>query len=264
EALVLTALLGSTMKDEGSQMTMQAQSDNGPISLLVCDYLSGQLRGYVQYDADRLAEAGTDPTLFALFGKGFLGITFDQSATKDRYQGIVPLEGTSLAHAVENYFQQSEQVPTVIRLAMRKSADGDGAGTPHCIAGGVMVQQLPVGEDGGERLDVRADRLSAHDAWDHVGTIAETVKAQELTDPALSMEALVWRLYHDEEEVRVVQGDRLVRGCRCDPAYLASVIARFPADERADMVSENGNIMVDCAFCSKQFAIDPAAIPTAH
>lgn len=258
EALVLTALLGSTLKDGGSQLTLQAQTENGPIRLLVCDYIAGQLRGHLSFDADLLAAVGPVPTLFALFGKGFLALTFDQSATKERYQGIVPLEGSSLSEAAEQYFRQSEQIPTVIRVATRHDA---GAG---CIAGGVLVQQLAVGELGGERLDVRGERTAPEEAWDHVAAIAETLSSAELTDAELSLEALIWRLYHDEEEVRVSLGETLTRGCRCDPAYLASVLSRFPASERADMAGDDGLIMVDCAFCSRQFAIDAEAVPVGH
>lgn len=258
EALVLTALLGSTLKDPGSQLTVQAQTQNGPISLLVCDYVAGQLRGYLSFDAEALAAAGAEPTLFGLFGKGYLALTFDQGATNERYQGIVPLEGSSIAEAAEQYFRQSEQVPTVFRMAMRRDAE------LGCIAGGVLIQQLPMGEEGGERLDVRAESRNPEDAWDHVAAIAETITAEELTDAELSLESLVWRLYHDEEEVRVLQGDSLSRGCRCDPAYLASVIARFPDEDRADMVDDSGNILIDCAFCSRQFAIDPAVVPVSH
>lgn len=262
EALVLTALLGSTLKDGGSQLTLQAQTENGPIRLLVCDYVAGQLRGHLSFDAELLAAAGPEPTLFGLFGKGFLALTFDQSATQERYQGIVPLEGSSLAEAAEQYFRQSEQIPTVIRVATHH---GDNkVGGAGCIAGGVLVQQLASGELGGERLDVRGERLHPEAAWDHVAAIAETLSAAELTDADLSLEALVWRLYHDEEEVLVTHGEKLARGCRCDPAYLASVLSRFPPEERADMANEDGLIIVDCAFCSKQFAIDVEAVLVGH
>lgn len=258
EALVLTALLGSTLKDNTSQLTLQAQTQNGPISLLVCDYIAGQLRGYLSFDAEALAEAGAEPTLFGLFGKGFLALTFDQGASDERYQGIVPLEGANLGEAVENYFRQSEQVPTVARIAVRQDP------VVGCIAAGVLIQQLPLGEVDAERLDVRAEGVDAEAAWAHVATIAETLTPDEMTDVALSMEALVWRLYHDEEQVLVTKGDRLARGCRCDPAYLASVLARFPEADRADMVDESGEIIIDCAFCSKKFAIDPELKPVSH
>src|SRR3546814_8176845 len=99
EALTLAALIGSTLKDAGGQLTMQAQSDGGPVQLLVCDYRGGEVRGYAQFDAERLAEMPADPTLFALFGTGYLAVTFDQALTGERYQGIVPLEGDTLADA---------------------------------------------------------------------------------------------------------------------------------------------------------------------
>jgi molecular chaperone Hsp33 len=259
EALVLTALLGSTLKQEGSQLTLQAQTEGGPISLLVCDYLSGQLRGHLAFDAEALAAAGDDPSLFALFGKGFLAITFDHGATGQRYQGVVPLEGHDLSAAAAAYFRQSEQLPTFIRTAVRHDK---GAG---CVAGGVMIQHLPEGEEGAERLHVRAEgALDANAAWDHVVALAETVGVDELTDPALSLETLVWRLFHEEPEIRILPGGRLARGCRCDPAYIASVLARFPDDERAEMAEADGLVRVDCAFCSRQFRIDPAAAPAAH
>lgn len=258
EALVLTALLGSTLKEPNSQMTLQAQTANGAVSLLVCDYLAGQLRGYLAFDADRLAEAGADPSLFALFGKGFLGITFDQGETKQRYQGIVPLEGHSLADAAQTYFRQSEQLPTFARIAVTHERGGG------CVAGGVLVQQLAAGEADGERLDVRAELRDDESHWDHVRALAETIEPAELTDPVLSPDALLWRLFHDEGEIRIHRDAPLSRGCRCDSAYLATVIARFPADDRAAMAGDDGMIGVDCAFCSRIFAIDPVNLPASH
>jgi molecular chaperone Hsp33 len=259
EALVLTALLGSTLKQEGSQLTIQAQTEGGPISLLVCDYLGGQLRGHLAFDEEALAAAGDDPSLFALFGKGFLAITFDHGANDQRYQGVVPLEGHDLSDAAQTYFRQSEQLPTFIRTAVRHDK---GAG---CIAGGVMIQHLPEGEEGAERLHVRAEgALDPNAQWQHVMALAETLGATELTDTTLSLESLIWRLFHEEPEIRILPGDQLSRGCRCDPAYIASVLSRFPADERAEMAEADGLVRVDCAFCSRQFAIDPAQAPVAN
>src|SRR5688500_16388016 len=118
EALVLTALLGGLLKRAGSQLTLQAQTEGGIVELLVCDYRGGELRGYVKHDPARLALAGADPSLSALFGNGYLAITFDVAGAGERYQGVVPLEGATLAEAVESYFAQSEQVPTLIRTAI--------------------------------------------------------------------------------------------------------------------------------------------------
>ncbi|HUD94342.1 Hsp33 family molecular chaperone HslO [Sphingobium sp.] len=244
-ALVLAALLGSTLKLEDGQLTLQAQTENGVISLLVADYKNGELRGYAKFDADRLAELGPNPSLFGLFGKGYLAITFDQAVTGERYQGIVPLEGESLAHAAELYFFQSEQIPSIIRIATRHDA-GEG-----CYAAGLMLQHLPEGEVGRERLHVRHD----HPEWEHVQALAVTLQDEELTDAGLPLTDIVWRLFHEEDEVRVTEAAPLAKGCRCDLAHIRSVIGRFPPEERADMADDQGIIGVDCAFCSRIFPL---------
>ena len=244
EALVLTALVGALLKEDDGQLTMQAQTERGVVNLIVCDYKSGELRGYVRHDEERLAMLGANPSLFALFGQGYLAITFDLPATGQRYQGIVPLEGASLAEACELYFVQSEQVPALIRFGLRHEAG-------HCSAGGLLVQHLPEGEEGRERLHVQLD----HPEWEHIAALAGSIRHEELVRPDLSLESLVWRLFHDEGEVRVIPGGPLARGCRCTLEYYRSVLARFPEDERADMRDNDGTIPVDCAFCSKVFAV---------
>ena len=244
EALALTALLGSLLKDGGGQMTLQAQTQNGIVDLLVCDYLDGELRGYVRHDEERLAEAGPNPSLFALFGKGYLAITFDQASTKERYQGIVPLEGDSLGQAAQSYFTQSEQIPSIVRLAAAKGVAG-------WTAGGIIFQHLPEGEEGRERIHTKLD----HPEWGHVAVLAGSVKDSELLDRLLPLDELIWRLFHEEPEVRILPAVALARGCRCDAAYVRSVIARFPVEERAQMVGDDGYIRVDCAFCATDFPI---------
>jgi molecular chaperone Hsp33 len=241
EALVLTALFGALLKDSTGQMTLQAQTEGGVIDLLVCDYRGGELRGYVNFDADRLAQMPTQPTLFALFGKAYLAITFDQSATAERYQGIVPLNGASLADAAESYFAQSEQIPSLIRIAVGEER----------VAGGLLLQHLPEGENGRERLHTRLD----HPEWEHVAILGHTISPGELIDPTLPLETLVWRLFNEEEEVRVLGGASLTKGCRCDIAHIRDVLLRFPADERASMADAEGIIGVDCAFCSRVFPV---------
>jgi molecular chaperone Hsp33 len=244
EALTLTALLGTLLKDPQGQMTLQAQTENGAIDLLVCDYLGGELRGYVRHDPERLADAGPNPSLFALFGKGYLAITFDQPLSNERYQGIVPLEGDSLAHAAQSYFAQSEQIPSLVRLNAEKH---DG----KWIAGGILFQHLPEGEEGRERIHTQLD----HPDWPHVAILAGSVKEGELVDPDLPLDDLIWRLFHEEAEVRTYTPVHLRKGCRCDPDYVRSVIARFPEEEREAMVGPDGFITVDCAFCSQSFPI---------
>ncbi len=243
EALVLGVLMGGLLKGEQAQMTMQAQTEGGIVSLLVCDYRAGAVRGYADFDPERLAKLGANPGLSALFGGGYLAVTFETEGNQ-RYQGIVPLEGDSLAEACESYFSQSEQIPTLIRVASRAGAGGR-------MAAGLLVQHLPDGEEGRERLHVRLD----HPDWEHVAVLAGSISHEELLDPALSLEAIAWRLFHEEEEVRVQPGAALSRGCRCTAAHYETIIARFPPEEQAEMRGLDGVIAVDCAFCSKTFAL---------
>lgn len=244
EALVLCALMGGLPKQQGSQLTMQAQTQDGAVELLVCDYRDGELRGYVKFDEERFAQLPGNPSLQDLFGEGHLAITFDLQATAERYQGIVSLEGRSLSGAIETYFTRSEQVPTLIRTDV-------GSGDKGCIAGGILVQHLAEGEEGRERLHVQMD----HPEWEHVSILTQSVMKDELVDADLSMEALIWRLFHEEREVRVLPVARLTRGCRCSVVHFEEVLARFPKEDRRDMRNENGIIVVDCAFCSRKFPI---------
>jgi molecular chaperone Hsp33 len=244
EALVLTSVMGSLLKGDGDQLTLQAQTSGGVVSLLVCDYRGGELRGYVQHDAEQLGFLGGRPSLHELFGGGWLAITFDIGKSGQRYQGVVPLEGDSLSAALEAYFVRSEQIPTLIRTAVRVDAE-------QCIAGGLLVQHLAEGEEGRERLHVRLD----HPEWAHVSVMAASVSHEELLDPAIGLETLIWRLYHEEREVRTGRVADVTRGCRCSERHFEDVLARFPSEDRKDMRDESGVILVDCAFCSRQFAI---------
>lgn len=249
DALVLAALLGSTLKHEQGQLTLQAQADGGAVELLVADYKGGDMRGYIRHDPERVAEIPSDPSLFALFGKGYLAITFDQAVTGERYQGIVPLEGASLAEAAEAYFTQSEQLPSLVRLHSKRLEDGS-----H-VAGGILIQHLPEGEEGRERLHTRLD----HPEWEHVRALAQTVTTAELADPKLTPTDILWRLFN-EDEVRTFAAVDLQRGCRCDPGHIRSVIARFPLEERAEMADAAGDIHVDCEFCAKRFSLSLESI----
>ncbi len=246
EALTLCALMGSTLKDGDAQLTMQTRSETGVVQLLVCDYRGGELRGYIQYDADRLAEAPAQPTLFALFGKGYLAITFDMATTGERYQGIVPLDGETLAAAAESYFVQSEQIPTLVRVGSARQPDGT------LISGGLLLQHLPEGEEGRERLHTKLD----HPEWEHVAALGVTMGVDELADPTLPLETLVWRLFNEESEIRVLAGQDLSRGCRCTPEHILGVLAKFSVADRQDMADEKGVIAVDCAFCATVFPVN--------
>jgi molecular chaperone Hsp33 len=244
EALTVTALVGALLKDEGSQLTMQAEADRGPVRLLVCDWRDGELRGYAEFAPEELAMADEALRLEELFCDGRLVVTFEMPARRERYQGIVPLEGSSMCDALENYFARSEQVPTLLRVTV----DLNG-GQP--VAGGLLLQHVAESEAGGERLHMRDGRPD----WEHVAIMGSSISAEELTDRSLSLETISWRLFHEDGDIRVMPGASIRRGCRCSIAHFDEVLARFPKEDRREMADENGIIRVDCAFCSRQFAI---------
>jgi molecular chaperone Hsp33 len=237
--------MGTLLKEPGSQLTLQAQAEGGIVDLLVCDFRNGELRGYVRHDPARRGGIGANPCLETLFGGGLLAITFDLAATDERYQGIVPLEGSGLSEACESYFTKSEQVDTLLRVGVRTEGE-------RSIASGFIIQHFPDGEEGKDRLDTKLD----HPEWEHVLALAGSIRHDELVDSNLSLEQLVWRLFHEEKEIRVEQMTVLSQGCRCTIARFGEVLARFPESERLSMRDEDGRIPVDCAFCSKIFRIE--------
>ena len=225
-------------------MTLQAQTESGVVDLLVCDYLGGELRGYVRHDAERLAEAGPNPTLFALFGKGYLAITFDQPATDERYQGIVPLEGESLAEAAQSYFTQSEQIPSDRPPGRAQGRGGLGRGRP-------AVPASARGR-GGARPAAHPARPSRMGACRGAGRIG----AGRGTDRSASCRSTTWSGGCSTRRRKCGRWSRWrCRGLPLQSRLCRSVIARFPPEERAAMVGDDGMIRVDCAFCATSFPI---------
>lgn len=247
EALTLTALLGAVLRDDGAQLTVQARSD-GPVSLLVTDFrVPGQIRGYAAFDADKVAALNGQPRLETLCGQGYLALTIDQPTTEqERYQGIVPLEGVDLAEAAQNYFETSEQIPTLCKLAARFDPLRG-----RWYAGGLLLQHLSKREEGGPRLFAS----EAHPQWQHVHTLAATTQADELTDPSLALEDLLWRLFHDDAPT-VTAATPLGKGCRCSIERIQGVLRQFSFEELIDMREPDGSFRVNCAFCSKDWVIE--------
>jgi molecular chaperone Hsp33 len=246
QALVMAGLLGSLLKGEG-QLTLQAKS-NGPISLLVVDYaLPGAVRGYAQFNAEAVAAVSLDATLEQMFGQGYLALTMDQGTPPERYQGIVELKGVSLADCMQSYFESSDQLPSLVHLAVRY----DGL-DQRWIGGGLLIQHLPKSEEGGPRLFVEGRNA---ENWRHAQILAATLHADELTDPSVSLETLLWRLFH-EDGVRVFDRVALRRGCRCSRERIQSVLRQFSFNELMDMREPDGSIRVNCAFCSKDWVFE--------
>ena len=247
EACALAALVGSSLKFEG-RLIVQAQGD-GPVSLVVADYdTTGALRGYCSFDAKRLAEVSggfARPGARTLLGGGVFIMTIDQGPDMDRYQGITPIEGETLALCAEQYFAQSEQTPTRVRLSVGQVDTGQG---PSWRAGGILIQNVASDEARG----------STEDIWERAQALFATTGEDELIDPTLPGETLLWRLFN-EDGVRVFEARPLRAFCRCSPERVASVIQSFSDEERADMVEPDGKIHVTCEYCSRTYELEPEA-----
>ena len=270
EAVALTALIGTSMKFDG-RFILQTQSD-GPVSMLVVDFSAPEsLRACARFDAAAVAaavEAGRDRPE-DLLGRGHLAMTVDQGAEMSRYQGIVELDGRSLEEAAHGYFLQSEQIPTRVRLAVAEVLTRDPGREPHRAwrAGGLFLQFLPASAERVGHRDLHpgdapgaAATLEEDDAWVEALSLAGTVEDVELTDPAVSAETLLYRLFH-ERGARVFEPQPLVERCRCSRDAVRAMIASFSPAERVDMV-ENGRIGVTCEFCSTRYDFDPKEFET--
>jgi molecular chaperone Hsp33 len=251
EACALAALVGSNLKFEG-RLIVEARG-NGPVRFVVADYdTSGGLRGYCGFDPEAV-EAATQgfvrPGARSLLGEGHFMMTVDQGPDMDRYQGVTAIEGETLALCAEQYFAQSEQTPTRVRLAVGQAAEADGG---LWRAGGMLIQS--VAED-----DARG---STTEAWVRTQAFFETVGEDELVDPELSSQQLLFRLFH-EDGVRVFGAQPLRAFCRCSQERIESVLKSFDPAERSDMVEADGQIHVTCEYCSKTYSVSPAALEAA-
>jgi molecular chaperone Hsp33 len=251
EACALAALVGSNLKFEG-RLIVQAQG-SGPVRFVVADYdTSGGLRGYCRFDEDAIAGlAGgfSRPGASSLLGDGVFSMTVDQGPEMERYQGLTPIEGETLALCAEAYFAQSEQTPTRVRLAVGQADDGSG---PRWRAGGVMIQNIA--ED-----DARGP---TQEAWTRTQALFETLGEDELIDPLLAPNQLLFRLFH-EDGVRVFSPMPLRAFCRCSQARIEGVLRSFAEDERAGMVEPDGKIRVTCEYCSRVYDVEPAVLEQA-
>ena len=263
EAIVLTTLLGSSLKFDG-RFILQTQTD-GPVSFLIVDFQApDRLRAYARYDSGRL-KAGQDSG--ALLGKGHLAMTIDQGPDMSRYQGLVALEGGNLEDAAHEYFLRSEQIPTRVRLAVGEEwRGGEGDGPKHrWRAGGMLLQFLPKAPERARQADLHpgdapegaaiTQAVEEDDAWVEGQSLISTVEDVELIDPDLSGERLLYRLFH-ERGVRVFPPLPLRAQCSCSRDAVSAMLKSFAPGDRADMVKD-GKVVVTCEFCSSVYEFTP-------
>jgi molecular chaperone Hsp33 len=272
EAIVLTVMLGSSLKFEG-RFILQTQSD-GPVRMLVVDFTSpGKVRACARFDPDRVAAAIAAKAVQPgqLLGRGHFAMTIDQGADRSRYQGLVPLDGGGLEQAAHEYFTRSEQIPTRIRLVVAEEyRAGDNGPRRHWRAGGILVQFLPKSPERARQADLdpgdappgtAPHTLPEDEAWVEGRSLIATVDDIELIDPALSSERLAYRLFH-EPGVRVFRATEVNAQCSCSRHSVESMLRSFSKKDRDDMV-ENGRITVTCEFCSSTYVFAPHELETA-
>ena len=266
EAITLTILLGTSIKLDG-KFIVQTQTE-GPVSMLLVDFRTpGSLRAYARFDKDLVAEAEkagkTDAV--SLMGDGILAMTIDQGAHTRRYQGIVKLENSSLEEVARQYFRQSEQIPTEVRLAVAQSLTRSSEGKPDhgWQAGGMLVQFLPESGERSRQRDLHGGdhpggRLSPEfredEAWVEARSLMATIADVELVDCDITVETLLYRLFN-EHGVRVFESRPVKDDCSCSIDTVRSILTSFGPDEIAES-TVNGQIEVSCEFCSTSYQFD--------
>ena len=262
EAATLAVLLGSTLKLDG-RFQLQTKTD-GVINMLVVDFDSpSNIRALARFDEKALAAHVQTSSQADLLGSGHMAFTIDAGSLASRYQGVIALEGQGLEQAAHSYFERSEQIPTLVRLAVGQNVTPNG---PEWRAGGLLAQFLPESEDRRRRADfdpgdapegaVR-DETPEDDVWVEAQSRAGTTEDHELIDPTLSSERLLYRLFHDRG-VRVFEPTELREACRCSADKIDAMLQSFSAEERTAMVGDDGKIGVTCEFCSVKRVFDPA------
>ncbi len=224
ETCALAALVGASLKFEG-RLIVQAQGD-GPVAEVSA--------GFVR------------PGARTLIGDGLFIMTMDPQNLNDRYQGVTAIEGETLALCAEQYFAQSEQVPTKVRLAVGELQVGD---VKTWRAGGMMIQNIA--ED-----DARG---STAEAWSRAQMLFETLGEDELVDPMVAPQTLLYRLFH-EDGVRMFEPKPLRAYCRCSEDRVLGMLRAFPAADLTDMIEPDGLIHVTCEYCSRGYKIEPATV----
>lgn len=251
EAIALAVALAGALKYDGV-FTLQTKGD-GPIKLMVADVTtSGAIRGYAQIDQARLAAmppSGAGAPVPRLLGAGYLALTVDQGEHTDRYQGIVELQGGTLAQCVHHYFRQSEQVEAAIKVAVARVPDRTGKA--RWRAGALMIQRLP-------RESFTQEREAEDDAWRRAAILMSSSTSAELVDPDLAAEALLFRLFH-EDGVRAHAPHRLAAQCRCSRQRVEAMLCALRPDDLDDL-KVDGRITVTCEFCSTVYPFDDDAL----
>ncbi|MFL5279441.1 MAG: Hsp33 family molecular chaperone HslO, partial [Rhodopila sp.] len=249
EALALAAGLSTALKFRGS-FSLQAKGD-GPVGMLLADCTdAGELRGYAHPTPEKLEALLSEdpaPSAEALLGNGYLAFTVDQGGQQNRHQGIVSIEGGTLAEMALHYFDTSEQLLCQVRLACAQMPQGWRAGA--------LILEKVAGAGG---IDPTLSEAAQAESWHTATVLASTLTDQELLDDALPADTLLYRLFHTEG-VAVDRARALSFGCRCSRARLASILEAFSPDD-LDHMTVDTDIVMTCEFCNYDFRFPRADV----
>lgn len=238
EAITLSALVGTSLKFKG-KLILQSQGD-GAVNFLTAEYhTTGGVRGYA-----RLTSTNTDiqngATAKELLGKGTFSLTIDSDNKAERYQGIIALEQDSLSVSTEDYFEKSQQVQTCIRLAVAEVKEGDAPA--YWKARGIIIQKIAT------------EALSEEDkdSWQTAEALLSTASDEELADPNLSSEQLLFRLFH-ELEPHLGDATPIFQTCSCSDEKVGGFISTLDDAQKEELRTEMGVIEVTCEYCGTSY-----------
>ncbi|GHA94979.1 33 kDa chaperonin [Algimonas arctica] len=253
EAMIIGALVVQSLKFDGRLVVQCHGTNEGAVSLLMADCTTqGHIRGYARYDEDTLQSILLDnrnPGADALLGGGTFSMTIDQGSDMDLYQGLAAVEGKRLSDCAEHFFKTSDQIPTMMRLAVGQDIEDGGS---IWAGGGMMIQRIAEDDARGETGDV----------YQTATALMSTVTDAELIDPDLPMETLLYRLFN-EEGVHVLDTSSVSADCRCSRERLLNTLESFDAAAIADMADADGNIRAKCEFCDVEFVFPVKDVETA-
>ena len=264
ECMTLAALLAGGIEYDGV-LTLQLKGD-GPITVLVADVTSdGGLRGYAQFEAAKIDAALADARDLSgpaqpvplLLGEGHLAFTVDQGSDTQRYQGLVALDGATVAECAHNYLRQSVQLDAAVKLAVGRTG---AAGRETWRAGGLMVQRMP--GKAGLQLSGAGTDPEQDDAWRRAVILMGSSTNAELLDAALHPHRLLYRLFN-EDGVRVFEPVALGMQCRCSLERVRQVLRSFPRTE-IETMKVDGKVVVTCEFCNAAYEFDAPTLETLY
>ena len=222
-------------------ITLQAKGD-GPLTTLFCDVTNeGDLRSYAAYDEKAFEQKQflQNDELTTLMADGYMAFTIEQSGPSKRYQGIVELSGKTVSDSVTVWFKNSEQIYTELITSVKKEGD-------LWVAATLLIQKIA--DEGGVE-----NRAADYDieVWNNAKMFAQTITKEELIDPKLKLEVILFRLFN---ELGVyIQSPRSINDqCRCNNEKVETILRSIDKDELVKLTDENDNLVVDCEFCKKR------------